>query len=261
MATAAARAAVLILAANYPADAWPVLWQRILDWTAPQANLPARQWTSMVHPSFGGRCFGEPDKTSIARRLLDFYHFASPARQGDRGDPRHGAYGLVAWGISSPASTNPPLSNKTATPWPTCFTPSISLSSDNGQEFSAIKTVDRPPPQDNATWIHRFAVDGLSVRARHLRVRAKNSGPIAPGQPGAGAQSWLFVDEVVVDPSQPAASTGPPLGRAGPGDGGPCLLSKSAATPSSGQMAPSAAPDRPCPQKPQRPQADQSGPP
>jgi hypothetical protein len=39
----------------------------------------------------------------VARNLLDFYLFKSEARKGGRGDPNHGAYGLVAWGIQSGA--------------------------------------------------------------------------------------------------------------------------------------------------------------
>ena len=38
----------------------------------------------------------------VARKLLDFYLLESDARKGGRGDPNHGAYGLVAWGIQSP---------------------------------------------------------------------------------------------------------------------------------------------------------------
>jgi hypothetical protein len=53
--------------------------------------------------AFGGKCLGRRDYAGIARRLLDFYYFDSPARKGERGDPGHGAYGLMAWGISTPA--------------------------------------------------------------------------------------------------------------------------------------------------------------
>ncbi len=37
-----------------------------------------------------------------ARRLLDFVYFDSDLCKGQRGDPRHPAYGLVAWGSTSP---------------------------------------------------------------------------------------------------------------------------------------------------------------
>jgi hypothetical protein len=45
----------------------------------------------------------DPAKGRIARNLLDFYLFQTDAQKRERGDPNHGAYGLVAWGISSPA--------------------------------------------------------------------------------------------------------------------------------------------------------------
>jgi hypothetical protein len=53
--------------------------------------------------AFGGRVLSARDYGDTARRLLDFYYFDSAARKGSRGDPNHGAYGLTAWGISSPA--------------------------------------------------------------------------------------------------------------------------------------------------------------
>ena len=53
--------------------------------------------------ALGGRQLDDPAKIAIARRLLDFYYFTSDARRRERGDPAHGAYGLTAWGIGSPA--------------------------------------------------------------------------------------------------------------------------------------------------------------
>jgi hypothetical protein len=41
-------------------------------------------------------------KGEIARRLLDFVFFESDLCKGPRGDPRHPAFGLVAWGSTSP---------------------------------------------------------------------------------------------------------------------------------------------------------------
>jgi hypothetical protein len=45
-----------------------------------------------------------PERASarIARRLLDFVYFDSDLCKGPRGDPRHPAFGLVAWGSTSP---------------------------------------------------------------------------------------------------------------------------------------------------------------
>ena len=53
--------------------------------------------------AFGGKALDRRDYSEVARRILNFYWFDSSARKGGRGDPNHGAYGLVAWGISTPA--------------------------------------------------------------------------------------------------------------------------------------------------------------
>lgn len=51
-----------------------------------------------------GSQLGAPaENRNIARNLLDYYLFESDARKGGRGDPNHGAYGLIAWGIQSGA--------------------------------------------------------------------------------------------------------------------------------------------------------------
>ena len=39
----------------------------------------------------------------IARNLLDFLYVHSELQQGDRGNPRHPAFGLIAWGAVAPA--------------------------------------------------------------------------------------------------------------------------------------------------------------
>jgi hypothetical protein len=49
---------------------------------------------SVINP---GRQSGQ-----IAQRLLDFVYFDSDLCKGPRGDPRHPAFGLVAWGTTSP---------------------------------------------------------------------------------------------------------------------------------------------------------------
>ena len=58
---------------------------------------------SAMSLAFGGRIFGDGVKTSIARNLLDFWYFTSDACKKERGDPNHGAYGLIAWGVGVPA--------------------------------------------------------------------------------------------------------------------------------------------------------------
>ncbi|MBI2929339.1 MAG: DUF4434 domain-containing protein [Verrucomicrobia bacterium] len=53
--------------------------------------------------AFGGKISGDPQNLNLAKNLLDYWYFTSIARKGERGDPNHGAYGLIAWGISTPA--------------------------------------------------------------------------------------------------------------------------------------------------------------
>jgi len=51
----------------------------------------------------GGKWLGNDGARQVGRKLLDYYLFESTARKGDRGNRDHGAYGLTAWGVSSPA--------------------------------------------------------------------------------------------------------------------------------------------------------------
>ncbi|NQT41399.1 MAG: discoidin domain-containing protein [Planctomycetes bacterium] len=52
--------------------------------------------------AFGGSVLKSEADIQIARNLLDYYLLHSAARKRERGDPRHGAYGLIAWGITTP---------------------------------------------------------------------------------------------------------------------------------------------------------------
>ncbi|NQU22710.1 MAG: hypothetical protein HQ567_15645 [Candidatus Nealsonbacteria bacterium] len=53
--------------------------------------------------ALAGKVFGDPQMSKIAENLLDFWYFTSDACKRERGDPNHGAYGLIAWGITTPA--------------------------------------------------------------------------------------------------------------------------------------------------------------
>jgi hypothetical protein len=53
--------------------------------------------------AFGGTLANDAQKQTIARNLLDFWYFTSDACKRERAKPKHGAYGLIAWGIDSPA--------------------------------------------------------------------------------------------------------------------------------------------------------------
>ncbi|WP_236974159.1 hypothetical protein [Membranihabitans maritimus] len=50
-----------------------------------------------------GALFDKAEYLSISENLLDFYLLESIATKKEYGDPRHGAYGLIPWGISNQA--------------------------------------------------------------------------------------------------------------------------------------------------------------
>jgi hypothetical protein len=58
--------------------------------------------SAMAH-AFAGRILDSKAYADTARNLLDYWMFDSDARKKQRGDPKHGAYGLIAWGVTTPA--------------------------------------------------------------------------------------------------------------------------------------------------------------
>jgi hypothetical protein len=53
--------------------------------------------------ALGGKILNDEDKISIAKNILDFWLFKSDAQKKERADINHGAYGLIAWGTTTPA--------------------------------------------------------------------------------------------------------------------------------------------------------------
>ena len=73
--------------------------------------------------------------------------------------------------------------------------------SSDGRDFRVLTTVkDRDVQERPNAPVFVIGEDGLDAQARFLRVRARNVGTIPAGKPGAGKKSWLFVDEVLVNP-------------------------------------------------------------
>jgi hypothetical protein len=70
--------------------------------------------------------------------------------------------------------------------------------SEDGRYFAVVETMELRVPQ--TTPLREVLVAELKdVRARYLRIRAKNIGRIPAGQPGAGTPAWLFADELVLN--------------------------------------------------------------
>jgi len=53
--------------------------------------------------ALASKLMGDEQGLQIASNILDYYLFNSEARKGTRANPKHGAYGLIAWGIDHPA--------------------------------------------------------------------------------------------------------------------------------------------------------------
>ena len=50
-----------------------------------------------------GKLHDDRNQWTTGKNLLDYLLLESPACKNERGDPEHGAYGLIAWGITNPA--------------------------------------------------------------------------------------------------------------------------------------------------------------
>lgn len=75
--------------------------------------------------------------------------------------------------------------------------------SDDGITFRPAAKVKASRPPSGVTSIRmEIATGPLDLRARYVRVHASSLGPIPVGQPGAQKPSWLFVDELLLNPSE-----------------------------------------------------------
>ncbi len=75
------------------------------DGTQPQSIAQRSDCTceSAMAFAFGGDVLGRPRDSEISKNLLDFLYFTSDARKREYADPKHGAYGLIAWGMTTEA--------------------------------------------------------------------------------------------------------------------------------------------------------------
>ncbi len=74
----------------------------------------------------------------------------------------------------------------------------IALSADN-KTFTNVKTITNTVPLKNSEIIVKaFAAEYQGVKARYIRVRAESIKKCPKWHPGAGAPSWLFIDEIAV---------------------------------------------------------------
>jgi hypothetical protein len=73
--------------------------------------------------------------------------------------------------------------------------------SDDGKAYQPAATVLPSITRDEAGPVRAtLASPALALKARYVRVRARNLGIIPAGKPGAGRPAWLFADEIAVNP-------------------------------------------------------------
>ena len=72
--------------------------------------------------------------------------------------------------------------------------------SQDGLSYSILATVENEIPAEIATeLIQTLKTKFESTATRYIKVVAKNYGPLPDWHSGAGKDSWLFVDEIIVE--------------------------------------------------------------
>ena len=67
----------------------------------------------------------------------------------------------------------------------------------NYKPYMTLTLTTDVPLTGNHTFRERFETSGLSTR--YLRIVLKNPGKLREGLPGSGYDSWIFMDEVMVE--------------------------------------------------------------
>ncbi len=76
---------------------------------------------------------------------------------------------------------------------------SVSL---NGKDFKSVATTTTEVPKKQSVGTRILSTKIKEVKARHLRVHAKNLGTIPDWHQAKGRKAWLFIDEILVNPQR-----------------------------------------------------------
>lgn len=72
--------------------------------------------------------------------------------------------------------------------------------SDNGVDFKVMgNIINNLPKEESSVIIKDFLLNFNKIKARYIRIIAKNSGPCPIWHAGAGSKSWLFADEIIIE--------------------------------------------------------------
>ncbi len=74
------------------------------------------------------------------------------------------------------------------------------LWSENGVDYTPLKYKGTSEENmDAEPYIKKFVYDDVGVKARYVRIVAKNIGTCPPGHMGEGGKAWLFIDEIIIE--------------------------------------------------------------
>lgn len=73
--------------------------------------------------------------------------------------------------------------------------------SDDGKDFKLLKTIDNTVPAQNYdVQVQPFGADFKGIKARYIKVKAYNFGPLPEWHQGAGGEAFIFIDEISINP-------------------------------------------------------------
>jgi F5/8 type C domain len=75
----------------------------------------------------------------------------------------------------------------------------FSFSEDNKTFYEMGKATNPIDPKHNGGIIHPFQIFSKPVKARYIKIKAINSGKVPDWHIGAGGESWIFADEIIVN--------------------------------------------------------------
>ncbi|HIG32578.1 MAG TPA: beta-N-acetylhexosaminidase [Flavobacteriales bacterium] len=72
--------------------------------------------------------------------------------------------------------------------------------SEDGKHFTEIETIaNEIPLMQEGKFKHTFKIDSQDLKARYVKVYAKNVGKLPKEHPAAGSDAWIFVDEIIIN--------------------------------------------------------------
>jgi hypothetical protein len=75
--------------------------------------------------------------------------------------------------------------------------------SEDGQNFQSVANIiQSSEDQDTTPSIHLIIEKGLNVKSRYIKVHAENTGVVPDWHSAKGLKAWMFIDEIIVNPSE-----------------------------------------------------------